>query len=52
LREEMGEELRGETREEIAKNALKEGATAEFVRKITGLAAETIQKLQAEMTAQ
>jgi len=34
---------------EIAKNALREGATAEFVKKITGLAIEIIQRLQKEL---
>jgi hypothetical protein len=34
-----------EGREEIAKNALREGATVEFVQKITGLDSETITRL-------
>jgi hypothetical protein len=37
---------------EIAKNALKEGATVEFIKKITGLKKETIQQLQAELNNQ
>ena len=36
-------------RREIAINALKEGATASFVTKITGLDDSTIHDLQAEM---
>ena len=34
---------------EIAKNALKEGATVEFIKKITGLTADTIKRLQEEL---
>jgi len=34
---------------EIAKNALNEGASVEFIKKITGLAADTIQRLQEEL---
>ena len=32
-------------REQIARNALAEGATIEFIHKITGLSTETIQSL-------
>jgi hypothetical protein len=40
-------EARGEakSREEIARNAMAEGATIEFVQKITGLSLEAIQNL-------
>ena len=44
-----GEELLEDRDIEIAKNALREGATAEFVKKITGLAIEIIQRLQKEL---
>jgi predicted transposase/invertase (TIGR01784 family) len=36
---------RGEGRVEIAKNALGEGVSVEFIQKITGLSTETIQSL-------
>jgi predicted transposase YdaD len=36
---------REEGREEIARNALREGASVEFIQKITGLSTETIQSL-------
>ena len=39
------EDGREESREEIARNALHEGASIEFVNKITGLDMETIEKL-------
>jgi predicted transposase/invertase (TIGR01784 family) len=39
------DEGRDETREEIARNALKEGASLEFVQKITGLPVEQIEQL-------
>jgi predicted transposase YdaD len=37
------EEGREEGLEKVAKNALREGASVEFVQKITGLSTETIQ---------
>ena len=40
------EEGRGIEREEIARNALAEGASVEFINKITGLDTETIMTLQ------
>jgi len=40
------EEGRADEKLEIARNAFAEGATPEFVRKITGLPSETIEKLQ------
>ena len=40
------EEAREETQEEIARNALAEGASVEFVQKITGLDMETILELK------
>ena len=36
---------RDEGREEVAKNALREGASADFVQRITGLDMETIKRL-------
>jgi predicted transposase YdaD len=39
------EEGREEGLEEVAKNALGEGASVEFIQKITGLSTETIQSL-------
>jgi hypothetical protein len=36
---------REEGREEIARNALTKGASVEFIREITGLSTEAIQKL-------
>jgi hypothetical protein len=39
------EEGREEGRQEIARNALAEGATVEFVQKITGLPIETIEQI-------
>ncbi|MDR1210789.1 MAG: hypothetical protein LBK40_01010, partial [Spirochaetaceae bacterium] len=39
------EEGREERETEIAKNALGEGASVEFIQKITGLSTETIQSL-------
>jgi len=44
-REEEREEARKERNIEIARNALAEGATPEFVRKITGLDLEAIKQL-------
>jgi hypothetical protein len=44
-REEGRVEGRAEGRAEVAKNALAEGATVEFVQKITGLDIQTIQQL-------
>ena len=41
------EEGRVDEREEIARNALAEGATPEFVQKITGFDLETIKNLRA-----
>jgi predicted transposase/invertase (TIGR01784 family) len=41
------EDAREDARKEIAKNALVEGASIDFVRKITGLEIETIKRLQA-----
>jgi predicted transposase/invertase (TIGR01784 family) len=47
--EEKGrEEGREEGREQTAKNALKEGASPEFIQKITGLSIEDIEKLAKE----
>ena len=43
------EESKEEMAIEIARNALREGATMEFARKITGLAIEAIQRLQMEL---
>ena len=40
------EEAREETQEEIARNALAEGASVEFVQKITGLDMETILEMR------
>ncbi|MDR1565804.1 MAG: hypothetical protein LBS48_00795, partial [Treponema sp.] len=44
-RREGRKEGREEEQKEIAKKALAEGATVDFVRKITGLDEETIRKL-------
>jgi predicted transposase YdaD len=44
-REEGREEGLERGRVEIAKNALGEGVSVEFIQKITGLSAETIQSL-------
>jgi hypothetical protein len=44
-REEGREEGREEREAEIAKNALVKGASVEFIREITGLSTETIQRL-------
>jgi predicted transposase YdaD len=41
------EKGREKGREEIARNALAEGASIEFVQKITGLDMETVKSLQA-----
>ena len=43
------EEGREEERKMIARNALAEGLTVEFIQKITGLGFETIETLKAEM---
>jgi predicted transposase/invertase (TIGR01784 family) len=51
-REEAREEAIQDSKIEIAKNALKEGATVEFIKKITGLKKKTIQQLQAELNNQ
>jgi predicted transposase YdaD len=40
------EEGREEGREEVARIALAEGATFDFIQKITGLDIETIRKMQ------
>ena len=44
-KEEWYEEGRKEEKKEIARNALAEGSTPEYVQKITGLDMETIQSL-------
>jgi predicted transposase YdaD len=41
-------ENREEAREEIARNALAEGASIEFISRITGLDTATIQQLAAQ----
>jgi predicted transposase YdaD len=38
-----------ESREEIARNALAEGSSLEFIKKITGLDMETIKRLASEL---
>jgi hypothetical protein len=47
--EEGWEGGRGERDMEIARNALTEGATFEFVQKITGLSADAIRNIQADL---
>jgi predicted transposase/invertase (TIGR01784 family) len=47
-REKGLEQGRGERDIEVAKNALKEGASLEFIQKITGLNIETIKNISAE----
>ena len=48
VKEAWMKEAREETRKEIARNALDEGASIEFIHKITGLDVETIERLVSE----